>query len=77
MASQRDFQEQKGRLEEELQAAGQLVIFYPKFHCELNFIERFWCAAKWYGGGHLLPGYLNTLPIKFSTPHHQQITTWE
>jgi hypothetical protein len=48
MASQRDFQGQKGRLEEELQAAGQLVIFYPKFHCELNFIERFWCAAKWY-----------------------------
>ena len=42
MASQRDFQEQKGRLEEELQAAGQLVIFYPKFHCELNFIEKFW-----------------------------------
>ena len=49
MASQRDFQEQKGRLEEELQAAGQPVIFYPKFHCELNFIEKFWGAAKWYG----------------------------
>ena len=48
MASQRDFQEQKGRLEEELQAAGQLVIFYSKFHRELNFIERFWCAVKWY-----------------------------
>ena len=48
MASQQDFQEQKGRLEEELQAAGQLVIFYPKFHCEMNFIEKFWCAAKWY-----------------------------
>ena len=48
MASQQDFREQRGRLEEELQAAGQLVIFYPKFHCELNFIEKFWCAAKWY-----------------------------
>jgi hypothetical protein len=32
MAAQRDFQEQKGRLQEELEAAGQEVIFYPKFH---------------------------------------------
>ena len=48
MASQRGFQEQKGRLEEELQATGQLVIFYPEFHCEPNFIEKFWCVAKWY-----------------------------
>lgn len=46
LQSQRDFQEQKGWLQEEVEAAGHSVIFYPKFHCELNFIERFWCAAK-------------------------------
>ena len=46
MTSQQDFQEQKGRLEEEPQAAGQLVIFYLKLHCEPNFIEKFWCAVK-------------------------------
>ena len=50
LSQQQDFREQKGQLQEdsEVQAANHLIIFYPKFHCELNFIERFWCAAKWY-----------------------------
>ena len=48
LSQQRDFREQKGQLQEEVEAANHLIIFYPKFHCELNFIERFWCAAKWY-----------------------------
>ncbi|RPA99707.1 hypothetical protein L873DRAFT_1767021 [Choiromyces venosus 120613-1] len=48
LAAERDFLEQNGRLQEELEASGQRVIFYPKFHCELNFIERFWCSAKYY-----------------------------
>ena len=43
-----NFKEQKGRLQEELECRGWLVIFYPKFHCELNFIERYWCGCKWY-----------------------------
>lgn len=38
----------KGRPEEEIQPAGQLVFFYPKSHCELNFIRRFWSAARSY-----------------------------
>ena len=48
LSQQQDFREQKGQLQEEVEAANHLIIFYPKFHCELNFIERFWCAAKWY-----------------------------
>ena len=41
MGKQPDFQKQCGRLQEEVEATGNLVIFYPKFHCELNFIERY------------------------------------
>lgn len=48
LSEQRDFCEQKGWLEQELEMAHQELIFYPKFHCELNFIERFWCSAKYY-----------------------------
>jgi len=39
LSQQRDFKEQKGRLEEERSALQHEVIFYPTFHCELNFIE--------------------------------------
>ena len=48
LQSQKDFQDQRGWLQEKVEAAGHNVIFYPKFHCELNFIERFWCSAKHY-----------------------------
>ena len=34
------------RLQEEVKALGYHVLFYPKFHCELDSIER-WCQAKW------------------------------
>lgn len=46
MASQPDFLAQKGSLEEKIGEAQHYSIFYPKFHCELNFIERVWCGAK-------------------------------
>ena len=48
LSQQQYFRDQMGRLQEEIEAANHLIIFYPKFHCELNIIERFWCAAKWY-----------------------------
>lgn len=48
LEAEQDFQQQKGRLQEEVEKLGHRVIFYPKFHCELNFIERYWCQAKWY-----------------------------
>ena len=39
LGAQKDFQDQKGRLQEEVENLGHRVLFYPKFHCELNFIR--------------------------------------
>jgi hypothetical protein len=48
LGAEKDFRNQKGRLQEEVENLGHRVLFYPKFHCELNFIERYWCRAKWF-----------------------------
>ena len=29
-----------------IECRGHLCDFYPKYHCELNFIEQYWGAAK-------------------------------
>ena len=68
--SQGDFQEQKGSLQEKIEFAGHSVIFYPKFHCELNFIERFWCTAKHYvreNCVYTLDGLRQTIPASFKS----------
>lgn len=39
-------QEQRSSIEEVIANVGHLVEFFPKFHCECNFIERFWGEAK-------------------------------
>lgn len=70
LQSQPDFQNQRGRLEEEINRSGHLVIFYPKFHCELNFIERFWCSAKRYARDNCtygLAGLRETVPKAISS----------
>ncbi|THU93162.1 hypothetical protein K435DRAFT_598479, partial [Dendrothele bispora CBS 962.96] len=41
-----DFISQKSRLEEHCEKRGYQVIFFPKYHCELNFIEQCWGYAK-------------------------------
>jgi hypothetical protein len=33
-------------LEELMTLRGHICDFYPKYHCELNFIEQYWGTAK-------------------------------
>ena len=48
MSLQEDFRAQRSLIVETIEAAGHKCIFYPKFHCELNYIEYFWGAVKRY-----------------------------
>ncbi|PKC04462.1 hypothetical protein RhiirA5_379360 [Rhizophagus irregularis] len=41
-----DFVAQKGALHEIISTAGHKYVFYPKFHCKLNYIEMYWGATK-------------------------------
>ena len=54
LSSCSDFQNQKNSVEELVESLGHQVIFLPKFHPELNFIERFWSRIKWWLRGHCL-----------------------
>jgi len=48
MFLQEDFLAQKPLLAEIIEKAGHKCIFYPKFHCEFNFIEFFFQPVKEY-----------------------------
>ncbi|KAF8587995.1 hypothetical protein K439DRAFT_1645670 [Ramaria rubella] len=45
--NQPDFASQKPAIVELIESHGHIAFFYPKFHCELNFIEQCWGAAKY------------------------------
>ena len=65
LSSQPDFRAQKCQLQEAIEMAGHQVIFYPVFHCELNFIEYFWGQAKVYTRAHCeysFPSLVRTVP---------------
>lgn len=48
LSRERDFMEQEGLIAEEVKARNHLAVFFPKFHCEINPIERFWCSGKYF-----------------------------
>jgi hypothetical protein len=45
--NQPDFSQQKSALTELVEGRGHICDYYPKYHCELNFIEQYWGAAKY------------------------------
>ncbi|KAF8270302.1 hypothetical protein EI94DRAFT_1571811 [Lactarius quietus] len=46
LACRPDFVSQKSELEELIEKRGHFCDFYPKYHCELNYIGQYWGAAK-------------------------------
>ena len=48
LEAQPDFANEISLLETTIRNLGHECIFYPKFHCEFNFMEIFWAAVKRY-----------------------------
>ncbi|OAD74890.1 hypothetical protein PHYBLDRAFT_144245 [Phycomyces blakesleeanus NRRL 1555(-)] len=46
LASRPDFMSQKTALDEAIEVSGHIFELYPKFHCECNWIERYWGTTK-------------------------------
>ena len=44
--TQSNFMSQKPMLQERIKLRGHLCDYYPKYHCELNFIKQYWGTAK-------------------------------
>lgn len=69
-----DFRNQRCLLREVIERRGHKVIFYPKFHCEFNFIEIYWGDAKrytrrncdytWRGLQKIVPEALDLISLK-------------
>ena len=48
LSEQPDFKLQQNAIQELIREGGHYCVFLPKFHPELNFIERYWSRVKWY-----------------------------
>lgn len=75
LAAQPDFAAQREWTRETVEDRGHLVDFYPRYHCELNFIERVWswfkqelrkrCDFTFDGLRRNVPAVLNQVPPAF------------
>lgn len=76
IASHKDFAEEKTKIEQYLIANGHICIFLPKFHCELNRIERCWAQAKRYTRAHCnysIDGLRNNIPQALDSISNENI----
>ena len=46
LSAQEDFRSPRSRLQEIVEEAGHIFLLYPKFHCELSWIEYYWGRCK-------------------------------
>jgi hypothetical protein len=46
LSQEPDFKAQRELLREIVEDRGHIIIYYPKYHCELNFIEKIWGYVK-------------------------------
>ena len=69
LASQSDFKSETSGLDRVVTSGGHRCLFLPKYHCELNWIERYWGASKKYARrhcGYSLTALRVTVPIALS-----------
>ena len=55
LSSQDDFKSTRSRLQEIVEDTGHIFILYPKFHCELNWID-YWGHCKYFTCNYSLSG---------------------
>ena len=83
LSSHTDFKEEKTKIEHFLNSKGHACIFLPKFHCELNPIERCWAQAKRYSRSHCnytlqglrknVPLALDSVPLESIQNHFRKV----
>src|SRR4029077_2878978 len=69
LSLQPDFMAQKSAIEEIVEAESHMVLFFPKFHCELNHIEYFWSHSKRYARencNYKIEGLRKTVPASLA-----------
>ena len=73
LSAQPDFTAQQEWIQEVIHTAEHSVLYLPKFHCELNWIEHLWCFSKAYARQHctysfkdlqqVVPSALDSVPL--------------